>query len=273
MRITQILELYPNLGRHNPNKDLIDSVEVTQSGNMTLKITLFIVATLIFTIILAVSQQKMNLSFEKISLPQLAPAIAVLLLFLVFRELPAKINLHLDTAILIKSLLAGAAPLVLFSITYVVGKQMNLSVKMTEGLVGMLPLMIGGMLIGALGEEIGWRSFLQPLMEKRNAVLFSSILVGIVWGLWHIGHYKNGPLYMIGFLLFTVSASMIVAWLMKGTEYNLIITALFHFSINFCFLAFFRNSMTDSKLMLVNGIVWAIPAIGLVSLAGRDFVR
>ena len=41
-----------------------------------------------------VVQQKMDLSFEKISLPQLASATAVLVLFLIYKDLSVKINLY-----------------------------------------------------------------------------------------------------------------------------------------------------------------------------------
>jgi len=243
------------------------------TNKMILKVTLFIFITLVLTVIFAVVQQKTGLNFEKISLPQLAPAVVVLILFLIYKDLPARINLHFDKVILTKSLIALVVPAFLFAIAFFVGKQLNLNVKMTDNLTTLLPLMITGMLIGALGEEIGWRSFLQPILEKKNSVLVASILVGIIWGLWHVGHYKSGLLFMTGFLLFTISVSIIVAWLLRGTEYNLIISAMFHLSINVFFGVFFHNSMTDSKFMLVNGLVWLIPAIGIVVLTGKDLIK
>jgi len=240
---------------------------------MILKVTLFVFVTLVLTVVLAVTQQKTGLSFEKISLPQLAPAVAVLILFFIFKDLPARINLNFDKVILTKSLVALVVPAFLFAIAFFIGKQLNLNVKITENLTTLLPLMITGMLIGAFAEEIGWRSFLQPIFEKKNSVLVASILVGIIWGLWHVGHYKSGLLFMAGFLLFTISVSIILAWLLRETEYNLIISAMFHLSINVCFLVFFHNSMTDSRFMLINGLVWLIPAVGLVVLTGKDLVK
>lgn len=240
---------------------------------MILKIILFIFSTGALTVIFALTQQKTGLSFEKISLPQLAPAIAVLVLFLIYKDLPARINFCFEKFILTKSLIAFILPMLLFAISFFIGKQLNFNVKITENLTSFLPLMITGMLIGALGEEIGWRSFLQPIFEKKNSVLVASIFVGIIWGLWHIGHYKNGFLFMTGFLLFTISASIIIAWLLRRTEYNLIISAIFHFSINFGFLVFFHNSLTDNKFMLINGLVWLIPAIGIVIITGKDLIK
>lgn len=129
------------------------------------------------------------------------------------------------------------------------------------------------MFVGALGEETGWRGFLQPVLEKNNSILFASIIIGIIWGLWHVGHYKNGFLFMTGFLLFTISASIIIAWLLRNTEYNLIIAAIFHLSINIGFVLFFYNSLEDGKFMLINGIVRLIPAIGIISMNGVEVVQ
>jgi hypothetical protein len=89
----------------------------------------------ILTAILAISQQKISLSFERISLPQLAPAIAVLILFLIYGNLPASIKFSLDKSVLSKSLIAFILPLILFAITFFIGKQTGLNVKFTENLI------------------------------------------------------------------------------------------------------------------------------------------
>jgi membrane protease YdiL (CAAX protease family) len=133
--------------------------------------------------------------------------------------------------------------------------------------------MLIGIIIGSIGEEIGWRSFLQPTLEKNNSVILASILVGLIWGLWHIGHYKNGLLYMIGFLFFTISASILLAWILRETGYSIIIALLFHTSVNIGFFVLFKNSLTDSKLMIINGIVWLIPAIVVLITTGKDLIK
>ena len=224
------------------------------------KVGLFALVTLVVTVVFALVQQKAGWSYEKITLPQLAPAVAVLVMFLIWRELPARLNFHFDGTVAIRSAMAFVIPLGLFGVAHIVGRQFGVEAKITSNLLGLLPVMIAGMIVGALGEEIGWRGLMQPLLEKRYALLVASILVGLVWGLWHVGHYKNGALFMVGFLLVTISASIIVAWLLRGTDYNLIIASLFHLAVNIGFLAFFNNS-TDSRFMLVNGVVWLIPAI------------
>ena len=36
-----------------------------------------------------------------------------------------------------------------------------------------------------LGEEYGWRVYLQPIMQKKFGMKLGIILLGVVWGLWH----------------------------------------------------------------------------------------
>ena len=36
------------------------------------------------------------------------------------------------------------------------------------------------------GEEYGWRAFLQPLLQKRFGPRAGAVLLGVLWGLWHL---------------------------------------------------------------------------------------
>ena len=38
-----------------------------------------------------------------------------------------------------------------------------------------------------LGEEFGWRGFAYPRLEKVHGPVVGSLLLGAVWGLWHLG--------------------------------------------------------------------------------------
>ena len=42
-------------------------------------------------------------------------------------------------------------------------------------------------IIAFLGEEYGWRYYLQPLMQNRFGKRGGVLLLGLVWAVWHIG--------------------------------------------------------------------------------------
>ncbi len=84
----------------------------------------------------------------------------------------------------------------------------------------LLPLII----LGPLSEEIGWRGYaLDRLQTKWNA-LASSLVVGIMWGLWHfplfmmIGTSQNVlNIPFLGFLCSVISLSVLFTWLHNNT--------------------------------------------------------
>jgi membrane protease YdiL (CAAX protease family) len=47
----------------------------------------------------------------------------------------------------------------------------------------------------AVGEEFGWRGFAYPRMAERHGPVLGSLMLGAVWGLWHLGMFftPDGP--------------------------------------------------------------------------------
>ena len=75
------------------------------------------------------------------------------------------------------------------------------------------------------GEEIGWRGFLQPQLERRHPPVLAANLVAIVWAAWHLPLFGITPSYRamppIGFVGFAASlwiASFLFAWLARVAE-------------------------------------------------------
>ncbi len=57
--------------------------------------------------------------------------------------------------------------------------------------IPMLLILTPMMLLGGGNEEAGWRMLLQPELEKKYGFPIATILVGVIWWLWH------GPLFLI----------------------------------------------------------------------------
>ena len=93
---------------------------------------------------------------------------------------------------------------------------------------GLLSSIFGG--AGPLGEELGWRGFLNPLLRKNNSILITSVIIGIVWAFWHLpifffSEWRNGLTISQFFLLYPISTIFIayfmsiVAELTKGSVF------------------------------------------------------
>jgi membrane protease YdiL (CAAX protease family) len=125
--------------------------------NMIWNIIFYVLITIVVTGLLATIQQKINLDFEKIVLPQLAPAIGFLIFSLMFKSLRIQVVFDLNKDIAVKSLLALGLPFLLITIAYFIGKLNGLEIKITNDLTPLISIMIIGIILGSIGEEIGWR--------------------------------------------------------------------------------------------------------------------
>jgi uncharacterized protein len=231
---------------------------------MNWKVILFVVFAFVFVAILAIVQMVTKLSFEIIVLPQLAPLLAYILIVLIFKDLYIPIIKQFNKIIFLKAFIALILPLGLFTITYFIGMLIGNTVKIPDNVFSILNVGLIGMIIGATSEEIGWRSFLQPTLEQKHSLFISSLIVGIIWGVWHIGHFMNGPLFMLGFLIFTISVSMVMLFLLVNTKHNIIISSSFHFSINIGFGIYFTEGFENIQLFLINSSVWLIVALIII---------
>ncbi len=61
---------------------------------------------------------------------------------------------------------------------------------------GVLPINFFLVFIAFFGEEYGWRYYLQPILQKHFGCRKGVIILGIIWGLWHLPidfFYYTGP--------------------------------------------------------------------------------
>ena len=89
----------------------------------------------------------------------------------------------------------------------------------------------------ALGEELGWRGFALPRMQARHSALTASLVIGILWGSWHLPLWLTGnPSYPISlfvpFVAAVIASSVICTWLYNNTGGSLLIIVLYHAAIN-----------------------------------------
>jgi membrane protease YdiL (CAAX protease family) len=89
---------------------------------------------------------------------------------------------------------------------------------------------------GPLGEELGWRGFLLPLVRKRHGALAASLLIGAVWAPWHLPTMLSGPSTdqrpLVQFFVWVLAASVLHTWLYERTGGSVLLVTLFHGALN-----------------------------------------
>jgi len=150
------------------------------------------------------------------------------------RMVLVKVGIRWYLVALLLPLVAYVLPLLLLGGSAFVSSLLNVQGAII--LLLYLLLSIAGMVIAApLGEELGWRGFALPRLQEQYGPLRGSLLLGLLWGLWHL------PLFLttwekpyeslLGLLLFlvqTISFTVVLTWLFNHTRGSILLAMLCH---------------------------------------------
>jgi CAAX protease family protein len=95
---------------------------------------------------------------------------------------------------------------------------------------------------GPLFEEIGWRGFALPRMEPLHGPLLASLILGVLWALWHLPEFlvptwaaSSGGSGILGITMFTITAvtfTIVITWVFNNTRASVLLAILVHASID-----------------------------------------
>lgn len=85
------------------------------------------------------------------------------------------------------------------------------------------------------GEEIGWRGFVLPRLQKGQSAWNASIILGMIWIFWHIPAFfyhetytGMSPYLLIGMSVGILLGSIMLTWLYNSTGGSIFFTAVWH---------------------------------------------
>src|SRR5829696_5339143 len=93
---------------------------------------------------------------------------------------------------------------------------------------------------GPVFEEIGWRGFALPRLQRLHGPLVGSLVLVVLWGLWHL------PLFLIPswdtphgsvldvalFVVLALALTVVLTWVFNNTKGSVLLAILAHGSIN-----------------------------------------
>ena len=89
--------------------------------------------------------------------------------------------------------------------------------------------------IGAAGEELGWSGYATEPLQTKFGAFKASLILGLVWAIWHIVPYiEMGKTFNWILLqcLSTVLLRVIMVWIFNNTNKSIFAMTLFHTMIN-----------------------------------------
>jgi membrane protease YdiL (CAAX protease family) len=86
----------------------------------------------------------------------------------------------------------------------------------------------------ANGEEMGWRGYVLPRLQAKHSALVSSLIIGVIWGFWHLPKYlapeNTGPFPL--FMVQKLAEAVLYTWLYNNSKGSLLLVTFFHASDN-----------------------------------------
>jgi hypothetical protein len=103
-----------------------------------------------------------------------------------------------------------------------------------------LPTILPLIILGPLSEEFGWRGFLQKRINTEFSPILGSIIIGVVWSLWHLPLF-----YMIGtsqhdfsipflpFMISIISSTFVYTYIYIKSNGSLSAAILIHWIVTY----------------------------------------
>jgi uncharacterized protein len=93
---------------------------------------------------------------------------------------------------------------------------------------------------GPVFEEIGWRGFALPRLQRLHGPLLGSLVLGGLWALWHLPLFlipdwdtpHGSPLDVALFVLLAVGIAVVFTWVFNNTGGSVLLAILAHGSLN-----------------------------------------
>ena len=114
------------------------------------------------------------------------------------------------------------------------------------------------------GEEIGWRAFALPRLQRRHSALGATLLLSFAWAGWHVPAFFYLPSYAAfglrvipGFVVGIVAGAIVLTWLFNSSGGSVLAVILWHASFNWV-TASPTASGLPAAIVSVLVIVWAV---------------
>ena len=129
-------------------------------------------------------------------------------------------------------------------------------------LLGMVILFfLYNVIYGGLSEEPGWRGFALPRLQAKFSPLVSSLILGVIWAVWHapakFGGIEASSLSdTITEWVLIVLVTVIFTWLYNRTKGSILVTALIHPAMNTT--GAFMNASIGALLLLFLFMIFVV---------------
>jgi membrane protease YdiL (CAAX protease family) len=130
------------------------------------------------------------------------------------------------------------------------------------------------------GEELAWRGFALPHLQARYNALTSSVILGTIWGLFHLplfftttGSSQAGASFL-PFVYGTIILSILFTWVFNNTKGSVLLAYLFHAATNTWTRVFAIDHATNPHIsQILTGITTLLAILIIVTMGAENLSR
>ncbi|MEV0434038.1 type II CAAX endopeptidase family protein [Nocardia sp. NPDC050413] len=234
-------------------------------------IGVYVATTLAASVFFLAVQPLSGIDPAVLSLVQFAPSAGALATWLVFRKTVAAV---LPAAVSGRRVAGNVAAMVAVCVGYwsmlMVAAVVSGTATVGAAAVGSVPFVVFLVvqLLGAGGEEIGWRGVMQPMLESRMARL------GAVWALWHVQAFTAGPVVAGCFFVATMAFAMVLGYLGTGSfGQRVLVASIGHWLINIAGYLLAGDAMTDRPQIVFVAVAAVLVAVATMTVRAVETRR
>ncbi len=123
-----------------------------------------------------------------------------------------------------------------------------------------------------VGEEIGWRGYFLPRLQRDRTAWSATLILWVVWAVWHVPSFfylntATSPGMLIGFLAGVLAGAVFLTWLYNSSGGSVMIVAVWHALFDYV------TACTECKAGLVAAsvstlvMIWAVAVFFLYKSA------
>jgi membrane protease YdiL (CAAX protease family) len=139
----------------------------------------------------------------------------------------------------------------------------------------LISLAISVLFLGPFPEELGWRGYVLDRLQLRWGALKSSLILGVIWAIWHFPlffikgtyQYDQGPwtVWFWTFMIGIIPLTVVFTWIFNNTNRSTLAIILFHFMV--VFTDDFLNATTGTNIY--STLLWILAAVIVASVWGQ----
>ncbi|WP_196250767.1 CPBP family intramembrane glutamic endopeptidase [Cellulomonas sp. JZ18] len=236
-----------------------------------LVVVVFLAVSAVASALLAAVQESTGLPADVLVLTQLATAFGAVATWLLWRGrlvLPPVRRRGLRAPLLASLAVAGVVAAVLV----VAQTVWDAWPPLDPGALGApLVVVLAAQLLGAAGEEVGWRGLVQPLLETRLPVLGAAVVTGLLFGLGHVHVLAAGPVVYALFLVSAVGLSVALAYVTTGRSVvqRVVLGTVLHWLVNVVLLVGFSGGDASVRWTASTAVATVVAGAGCALVAAR----